>query len=90
MWAKARLLQIELYSKMGNSKRVWPPNTTITHRRREEESQNTDCHKTPGRQIKTATSSLFHVKMIAKLEGHKVLNNKQGLKTEPHKQWEQK
>ena len=42
-----------------------------------EEPQNTDCHKTTERQLSPATTPLFPIEMISKLDGHKVLNNKQ-------------
>ena len=43
-------------------------------RHREEESQNNNSHRTSGRQTKS--NRLFPIKMIEKLEGHKVLQNK--------------
>ena len=38
--------------------------------------------------IHKATSSLFPVKMITKLKGHKVMHTKQRPTQNPHKQWE--
>ena len=47
----------------------------------EKESQNTDCQKTSGRQLKQRNHLyLFSINMIAKLDGPN---------TEPNKQWEQ-
>ena len=43
-----------------------------TPRHREEQSQNTNSHKTAGR----ATSSLFLIKVTVPQAGHKTLNNK--------------
>ena len=40
-----------------------------------EEPSNTNSHKAPGRQL-NKTRSYFPIEMIAKLERHKVLNNK--------------
>ena len=43
---------------------------------REKELQNTDCHKTSGRQLEQSNSlSISH-----ELDGHKVLNNKTRIK----------
>ena len=42
------------------------PQTNPQHR--EEEPQNNNSHKTPGKQKSKTTSSLFPIKMIAKLE----------------------
>ena len=51
------------------------PQTNKRHH--EEEQQNTDCHKTSGRQLKQKKpSSLFPIKVIAKLDEHKALKNK--------------
>ena len=44
--------------------------------RHEEERQNTDCHMTSGRQLKQRSRFSLSIKMIAKLDGHKVLYNK--------------
>ena len=45
-------------------------------RHREEELQNTNSHNTSGRQLKKNSKlSVFPVKLIAKLEGPKILNN---------------
>ena len=49
--------------------RKYHNNTLQTNpRHHEEEPQNNNNHKTPGRQTSKATSSLFPIKMIAKLE----------------------
>ena len=49
--------------------------TNIRHR--EEVPHSSESHKTPGRQLKKATNSLFPANVIVHvtLEGHKVLNN---------------
>ena len=49
-----------------------------------EEPHNNNNHKTPGRQSKP-TSSLFPIKMIAKLEmTQRIIQQKHGTNTEPH------
>ena len=80
--------------KPYKSKWVWSGNITSTQqtnlRLREEEPYNTDCPKTLGRQLSKASSSVFPIKMITKLEGHKVLNknHNKGQTQHPNKQWE--
>ena len=57
-------------------------NHTLLHR--EEGTQNTNIHRTPGRESKKATSSRFSTDLVAKLEGHRVLNNKTRTKHRAH------
>ena len=58
------------------------PQTNPRHR--EEEPHNTDCHKISGRQLNLSNQLCLPIKMIAKLDGHKVVNNKKkGPNTEP-------
>ena len=61
--------------------RKYPNHTLQTNPRFQIHRQSQD--------IEEASNSLFHIKMIANLEEHNVLNNIQGPNTEPHKQWEQ-
>ena len=69
-------------------------NTTITHRRpthgtavKSHRTRNVTRHED---RLSKATSSLFPITRIAKLDGHKLLNNTTRTKhrTHPHTQWE--
>ena len=59
-----------------------PQTNPMNPQYRKEKPQNTDCHKTSGRQLKQSNQLLLPIKMSAKLVGRKLLK-KQGPNTEP-------
>ena len=59
-----------------------PQTNPMNPQYRKENTQNTDCHKTSGRQLKQSNQLLLPIKMIAKLVGRKLLK-KPGPNTEP-------
>ena len=78
------LLNLKRMDEYGTSKRVWSENTTVTHYR-PTHSTVRKSYKTPGGQTKKkAISSLFPIKMIAKLERtHSNVQKKHWTITEP-------